>query len=58
MNPSIENILSMIVQISLDRETGDPVRDIYTVMMDIHLGIGNLFKSIREQERQLVNNSK
>lgn len=47
---SIEKIISEIVELSLDRCTGDPVRDIYTVLMDITLEISKLFKHIREQE--------
>jgi len=53
MKNSIEQIVSMIVDLSLCRCTGDPVRDIYTVLtvlMDIQLEISKLFKHIREQE--------
>lgn len=50
MTPSIQNILSMIVQLSLDRHTGDAVRDIYDVLMELMLETTKLFQTIRKQE--------
>jgi hypothetical protein len=50
MTLSVEEIVTEIVELSLDRCTGDSVRDIYTVLMDITLEISKLFKLIREQE--------
>jgi hypothetical protein len=53
MNPStndIDRIVSEIVELSLCRHTGDAVRDIYTVLMDMTFKITALMKIIREQE--------
>lgn len=53
MNPStndIDKIVSEIVELSLCRHTGDSVRDIYTVLMDMTFKITALMKIIREQE--------
>lgn len=46
----IDKIVAEIVELSLLRRTGDAVRDIYTVTMDIHLKICAIMKLIREQE--------
>ncbi len=50
MTISVEQIVTEIVELSLDRCTGDEVRDIYTVTMDIMLKICDIMKTIREQE--------
>lgn len=54
MKPSIENIVAMIVQLSLNRHTDDPVRDIYTVLMDVTSETNKLFKRVRDQERERI----
>jgi hypothetical protein len=48
--PSIEQIVCQIVELSLDRHTGDSVRDIYSVMMDVGHEVMRLFVQIRKQE--------
>lgn len=47
---SVEQIVTEIVELSLDRCTGDPVRDIYKVLLDITIEIMRIMKLIREQE--------
>lgn len=50
---TIETVVADIVELSLERGTGDPVRDIYAVLMDVSLKISELFREIREQEKDV-----
>jgi hypothetical protein len=52
---TIETVVADIVELSLKRDTGDPKRDIYTVLMDLSLKISGLFREIWEQEKQKNN---
>jgi hypothetical protein len=52
---SLETIVSQIVALSLTRNTGDAVRDIYTVMMDLNLKLADIMRQIREQEKEASN---
>ena len=46
-------VVSDIVELSLEVHTGDPVRDIYSVMTDIDTDICKIMNSLRQQEREL-----
>ena len=49
---SIEEIVSDIVKLSLEKGTDDNVRDLYSVLIDIDLEVGKIMKLIRDQERR------
>ncbi len=51
MEITIDKIASEIVEMSLCRNTGDPVRDIYTVTMDLMTAVCAIMRKIREEER-------
>jgi len=51
----LDSIVSQIIELSLTRHTGDAVRDIYTVMMDLNLKIADIMRQTREQEKESPN---
>ena len=55
MNTNLDSIVSQVVELSLTRHTGDAVRDIYTVMMDLNLKIADIMRQTREQEKESPN---
>lgn len=50
---SIDKIVSQIVELSLEKRTGSESRDIYSVLIDVSLEIGEVMRLILEQERNL-----
>lgn len=54
MTTSVNEIVSQIVELSLEKCTGDPVRDIYTVSMDIEMGLCEVMRLTQLQERTEV----
>jgi len=55
METTLDSIVSQIIELSLTRHTGDAVRDIYTVMMDLNLKIADIMRQTREQEKESPN---
>jgi len=48
---SVDKIVSQIVELSLEKSSNDPVRNIYSVSMEISLEICKIMQIIRTQER-------
>ena len=47
----IEEIVAKIVELSLEKDSNDSVRNIYSVLMDIRSETGKVMKAVRDQER-------
>lgn len=45
----IKEIVKLLEELSLERKTGDPVRDLYSVKMDLDMEIGKRMKEIRSE---------
>ena len=48
----LDLIVSQIVKLSLEESSNDPVRNIYSISIDIANKIENIMRDIREQERK------
>ena len=49
----IDLIVTQIVEFSLEYDTNDEVRNLYSALMDVSIGIGKVMEQIREQERRM-----
>lgn len=45
----LKEIVKLLEEISKERKTGDPVRDLYSVKMDLDMEIGNRMKELRKE---------
>lgn len=52
ITPSLDKIVQDIITLSLEKDSSDPVRDIYSVWMELGLAIGKIMKQTREEERR------
>lgn len=48
---SVEKIVSQIVELSLDINSGDQTRDIYSILLSVSLETGRIMSQNLEQER-------
>jgi len=48
----ILDIADLIVELSKERKTNDPVRAIYSVYLELSIEIGKRMNQIREKERE------
>ena len=48
---SVEKIVSQIVELSLDINSGDQTRDIYSILLRVSLETGRIMSQNLEQER-------
>ena len=53
MASKLDLIVSQIVELSLEQDSDDPVRDIHSVSVDVDNKIENIMRDLREQERRL-----
>ncbi len=51
MMNSVEKIVSQIVELSLDINSGDQTRDIYSILLSVSLETGRIMSQNLEQER-------
>jgi len=52
MTTSVEEIVSKIVELSLNESSDDPVRNIYSVHLKVSNGIGNIMRDTLKQKRE------
>lgn len=52
MTSQLDLIVSMIVELSLEEKSDDPVRNIYSVTINIANRIESIMRELREQERR------
>jgi len=50
MTTSVDKIVSQIAELSLKKESSDPVRNIYSVMMEVNLNLCEIMRLMRQQE--------
>ncbi len=48
---NLPQISNDIVKLSLEKTSDDDVRNIYSVLLDLNIEVGELMKQIRKQER-------
>uniref|UniRef100_A0A6M3KFI9 Uncharacterized protein n=1 Tax=viral metagenome TaxID=1070528 RepID=A0A6M3KFI9_9ZZZZ len=51
MSTSIDLIVAQIIELSLQNNTGDEVRNIYSVLMEVSLKVGDIMRLIKEQSK-------
>ena len=52
MASKLDLIVSQIIELSLEQDSNDPVRNIHSVSVDVDNKIENIMRDVREQERQ------